>query len=111
MIINLIKRILFPILGFFVFACIMVGCSSFSKEDYLTDFLSFMSEVESNYKNYTDENWKAKELEYQKYVGEHYEKFKDDLTTKEKITVIGYQVKFNYYRTMKYPQSIINEYF
>jgi hypothetical protein len=106
---NLVKRTLFSIEGFLFSIFIIIGCSSFSKEDYLVDFSSFISEIEANYKVYTDENWETKESEYQKYAGEYYEKVKMKLTD-EDIHLIG-KLKGKYQATkLKYEtEKLVNK--
>jgi hypothetical protein len=106
---NLIKRKSVFILGTFVFTFIViVGCSS-SKENYLKDFSSFVSEVESNYEMYTDENWEEKKLEYDKYVDEYYKKVKTKLTDEDHYLIGKLKGKYQSIKFKYETKKIINE--
>jgi tRNA nucleotidyltransferase/poly(A) polymerase len=66
--------------NYFIFCCILattcllVSCSP-SKDRYLTEFSNFVKEIETNYKQYTDEDWEQKEIHYQQYIGKQYQRF------------------------------------
>ena len=64
-------------------AIIMIGCSFYSKENYLNDFQYFVSNIEKEYKNYSDEDWENADVEYHQYVEDYYIQFQDELTSQE----------------------------
>lgn len=85
----------------FVFAMLIAvvivasSCSEpSSKEAYLEKFESFVENVGEDYRNYSKKDWKYSEERFQKFSKEWHDKFKDDLTLKEKIKVAGLIVKY-----------------
>jgi hypothetical protein len=85
MVINCItqKREKYLISGMFILSIIILGCSFYSKDDYLKGFNAFIIKVEADYKTYSDEDWENKELEYQEYINSQYKKFKEKLTDED----------------------------
>lgn len=70
------------------------SCNSYSKDEYLKDFMEFVGDVEINYKNYTDEDWKLKELDFQNYTTELYTQFKEELTEDNQILIGKLKTKY-----------------
>ena len=94
------------------FVLLGVSCSTpASKEKYLKKFDAFVSEVVENHDSYTDEEWEKMTEKYEKFSGEWYDKFKDDFTTKEKISVRAIQAKFNYYLILDQSVSGVKQMF
>ena len=61
-------------------AIIATSCSTpLNKESYLKKFDAFVSEVSENCKTYSDKDWEKKTEKYEKFSGEWYEKFKNDM--------------------------------
>lgn len=77
---------------------VLFSCAPMSKDSYLESYKEFVDEVGDNYKNYTTDDWKAKDAKYEKYVGEWYDKYKDEMTFKETLSVGGYSTKYNAYK-------------
>jgi hypothetical protein len=100
--------LLFSMLTILVF---ISSCAPMSKESYMKKYGVFITEISQKYKTYDNKEWNNKNEKYQKFSGEWYEKFKDDFTVKEKITLTSYQVKFNYYRTLTQSSNAIKELF
>jgi hypothetical protein len=61
-------------------ASLFTACSHCSKDGYLRGFTQFVSEVETNCAQYTDDIWERKELKYQQYVGKDYQRFRAKLS-------------------------------
>jgi hypothetical protein len=95
----------------FILALVIAGCSYYSKESYLKGFEEFITDVSQNHKSYDDKKWEKQTARYEKFTGEWYEKFKDDFTVTEKITVTGYKVKFHYFKKADQASSAINSLF
>ena len=78
---------------------IATSCTApWSKESYLKQFDAFVSEVSENYKNYDEKDWKKKTEKYEKFSGVWYDKFKNDFTLKEQISIEAKKTKWHYYR-------------
>jgi glutamyl-tRNA reductase len=63
------------------------GCNFNTKENYLQNFTDFIEDLELNYKTYTEEDWNAKEIEYEKFIGEKFEQFQAQLTDEDQQTI------------------------
>ena len=103
-----IKKIL--ILVGILLALLLSSCSPQTKESYLEDYEAFVNQVDKENKDYTDEDWKEIEEEYEKYNGEWYNKFEDEFTWKEELVLTKYQFQFNLMR-LKYDSEDIGNLF
>ena len=87
----------------FITSTVIVGltaCSPMSKESYLKKYDAFISEVSDNYKSYDKKTWAKQTKKYEKFSGEWYNKFKDDFTLKDQISIKANQAKWYYYRNL-----------
>lgn len=73
---------LFILLGILLF----VGCS-YTKENYLNDFSSFIEEVKVSSSSYSEADWAEIDKQYDEYAVEKYKKFKSELTPEEMLTI------------------------
>jgi uncharacterized protein YxeA len=105
---NQTKSKLHLITGLLLAVLIVVSCTFYSKEDYLKDFASFVTEIEQNYKTYSDEDWSVKDQEYEEYTGESYNKFKAELTGDEKKQVGKLKAKYNTVKVKHKAEKIID---
>ncbi|MBN1184240.1 MAG: hypothetical protein JXB49_18265 [Bacteroidales bacterium] len=77
----------------------IISCSTpASKESYLKKFESFINEVEIEYHEYNGEDWDKADKKYQRFSENWYDKFKEDLTTSEKLTVMGFESRYYLYK-------------
>jgi hypothetical protein len=74
------------------------SCSPSSKESYLKRYEAFIEKVSEKGDNYTDEDWKDMDEDYKQLNEEWYNKFKDELSLTEKLTVKKYSVQYTFYR-------------
>lgn len=84
-------------LQLFFLLIVTFGCSSYSKDDYLTDFENFVLDVEIRYKNYSANDWEERDIEFQRFADEYYQQYKEELTNEDKKQV-G-KLKANYQTT------------
>lgn len=68
----------------------------------------FMTEVGENYSTYTVEDWAAATEEFDKYSGEWFNKFSDELSFREKMVLAAYQVKYAYYYSLSGVKDVVN---
>lgn len=71
----------------FYITLVTIGCKFNSKENYLQNFTDFISEIENNYKTYTEEDWNTKEIEYKKLISEKYDQIQSQLTDEDQQTI------------------------
>lgn len=86
-------------------SCLMVvvlvwSCAPADKAEYLDKYAKFMDKVSSEYTTYTNEKWAAVEEKFNLFKGEYYEMFKSELTATEKLTIVGHEMKFAYYKVL-----------
>ena len=102
---------------FYYFVCgiLLLGVCSCSvpmtKESYLKRYEVFINDVSKNHKTFDDKDWTEATRKYEKFSNTWYEKFKDDFTIKEQVTLTGYQVKFHYYHAITHSTSAIKQFF
>ncbi len=88
---------------------IFVSCEPSSKEDYLSMFNEFVTQIEEEHEEYGDNKWEIQKERYDKLTNEWYNKFKGDLSSKEKFNIKKLQVKFLYHYNMHKADGMIND--
>lgn len=76
--------------SFFFLACIIFisGCvSSFSKDNYISDFKRFVERVERDSPKYNEKDWADVDRDFQELSVVCYTKYKKELTEKEKYEI------------------------
>jgi hypothetical protein len=87
-----IKKLL--TLQLFFLTIVTIGCSSYTKDDYLNDFTNFILDVEIEYKNYSMDDWEERNLEFQQFTDEYYQQYKEELTTEDRKQVAKLKAKY-----------------
>ena len=88
---------------------LLTGCSSYSKDNYLENFSAFITKVETSYTNFTNEDWKLNDSEYQRYIGEEYQQYKDKLTPEDHKSIGKFKTKYQVIKTKYNASKIINK--
>ena len=79
-----------------VFAFVLGACDApETKEAYMEKYEAFVDDVSKNCKEYSEKDWEKAVEKYEKFVGEWYDKFKDEFSTREKIKLAALKVRFN----------------
>ena len=76
----------------FLFIFIITACTS-KKNQFIEDFGVFVNETEANYENYSEDEWKATELEYLNYQSEK-KKFKTEFDSLEAKQIRTFETRF-----------------
>lgn len=87
---------------------LIISCSPQTKDSYLEDYGYFMSDISNDENNYTEEEWLEIDEEYEKYSGELYEQFQEDLTLKEEIILTKYTVQYKLLRFKADTSGLMN---
>lgn len=74
------------VLAVFVGFFMLVSCKN-ATEKYVNSFESFVQRTERNAQNYTDEQWKRADTQFEAFTGERYEKIEHKLTSEQKKKV------------------------
>jgi len=70
----------------------MNSCTSIQKKSFISSFDTFISDVETNYKTYKEEDWEEADLIYKNLIDVDYVKYQTSLTDAENShvnTLIG----------------------
>jgi hypothetical protein len=102
-----IKKLL--TLQLFFLTIVMIGCSSYSKDDYLSDFTNFVSDTETEYKNYSADDWEERDIEFQRFTDEYYEQHREKLTHEDKKQVGKLKAKYQTIKIKYNADKIIDE--
>lgn len=86
---------------FSVFALLIVamisGCAGSgprTKEDYLERFTAFVDEIEQSAQRDQPDFWKRQLVIYEDYTGKWHQKFSDEFTWRERLTIAQLQLHF-----------------
>ena len=101
---NLLNK--FILIGFLT--VLFFSCAPFTKESYLKDFREFIQEVKVNHEHYTEKDWQDADKKFMRLSNEWYDDFKDELTLKEQLEVIGYNAQYKIYKTGSLGKQLIN---
>ncbi|MBR3884717.1 MAG: hypothetical protein IKJ31_08200 [Bacteroidaceae bacterium] len=86
-----------------------VSCEPSSKEEYISMFNEFVTEIEEKHQEFGDSKWSIQKEKYDKLSKEWYYKFKDELSSSEKFSIKKLQAEFLYYYNMHKAGSMIND--
>lgn len=89
------------------------SCAPFTKDAYLNRYMKFMEKVSSEYRVYDEKKWAKSDKKFEKLNNKWYERFKDELSVKEKILISGYKIKYSSLKAIssfnKKLQSVIKD--
>jgi len=89
----------------------LFACSSpQTKEAYLESFEEFMKETGENYSDFDENDWKQNDEIYKHFTNEWYDKFSDELSISEELTIKGYQLEYNFYKAQLKSMDFFDEY-
>lgn len=95
-----------------IIICLLLsfGCNAFyNKDNYIKDFEAFIQEVKTNSPNYKETDWKNADLQYDKYTVEQYEKFKAEISEKDKETIGKLKGAYNVYKFKKETKDALEQ--
>ncbi len=88
----------------------LTSCSSQTKESYLEDYKTFISEVSEKNLIFSDDDWEKADQKYEKFTDEWYKKFEDEFTWKEEILLGKYSLQYNFFKAKKSSTNFFNTY-
>lgn len=88
------RKLLFAVLPILMLLVLVSSCDT--KDRYLNNFETFVSDVELNGDSYSEQDWNAVAEEYDALVGDNLEEYSDQLT-KEDYKQIG-RLKARYHK-------------
>jgi len=90
----------FKIIAGSVLLCVVISCNVVptTKDEYLKGFESFIDRVKSNYRDYSQNDWKWADGRFEKYASEWYSRFSKDLTELEKLKIAGWIVEYESFK-------------
>lgn len=88
------------LLAFAMMVLMLTACAEpRSKEAYMNDFRTFVSNVEQQPNKDAPDYWQNADLTYEKYAGQWYAKFRDQLTWRDELAIAQLQVRYNVIRS------------
>lgn len=103
--ISFIKNLLF-VTTLFLF----VSCNLFyNKDAYIKKFSNFIEDVNTNNRNYTDEDWKNAELKYKEFSEKEYIKFRNDFTESDKELIGKLKSSYQIIKVKKETKNILED--
>lgn len=73
----------------------ITGCDNVdSKEKYLDEYEAFIAEIKENKKSYSEDEWKQKDKEFQRFSKDLYEKYQDELGFFEQTRIAKYALSY-----------------
>lgn len=99
------KNVFLAIIATLLFA----SCSPMNKESYFKKFASFVEETSLHYKEYTQADWERVDQKYEKFTGEWYDKFENEISISENLKISKYIVKYTYYRAYAEGKGFLDE--
>ncbi len=93
------------------FTVFLFSCSPFTKEAYLERFEDFMDEVSVEYRQYDESQWVKADKKFERLTGQWYDRYKDELSSREKLTISGYKVRYKTYKGIKKIDSAFQDLF
>ncbi|MCK5824660.1 MAG: hypothetical protein KAG96_04565 [Ichthyobacteriaceae bacterium] len=76
----------------------IISCAPSTKQEYMNSYEEFIADLETNYTEYSESDWEKLDNNMNEFTGKLYDKFKDELTFSDKITLSAYKVKYNSYK-------------
>ena len=58
-----------------------------NKESYVKEFSDFVEDVRAHADSYSDKDWEKADKKFEKFTGDIYEKFAEELTAEEKMEI------------------------
>jgi hypothetical protein len=90
------KNLLFSLL--LVAAVFFSGCEPLNKAQYLRQYRSFLEEVKTGHKEFSDPAWQKNDERLKAFTGDYYDKFESELTSEEQAEVWAGALKYYFYR-------------
>ncbi len=91
--------------------CFLQSCSPFTKEQYISQYESFINDVRTNSADFSKADWLEQDEKYAKYSEEYYAKFKDQLDWKELAVVKKCGITYNIFKAKNSSLGLLVESF
>lgn len=88
-------------LGVLVVAVCLSACSKMTKEEYLAEYQSFVTEVIQKSEQLDEKDWTKYDDDYKKYSVDLREKFEKEFTWKDQIVLAKLELQYNLFRSKK----------
>lgn len=83
----------------FLFIFFLNSCSlSYTKDDYLNKYETFVLEIKQNWKNYSDDDWIKMEEKNNIFFKKDYKKFAGELKPNELVRVYRFNFVYKFYK-------------
>lgn len=90
----------------FIIVLLSQSCSFNAKDNYLNDFTAFVSDVETNYKIFTTEDWGLKDEEFKQYTEIKFDEHRKALTDEDEKEIGKLVRRYNVVRAKGYGKQL-----
>jgi len=95
-------------LSFSLALLLVISCGPRDKETYLQQFEDFVEKVSSESGDYGERDWQWADQKFERFSGEYYERFRDELSWKETAIVKKYEIHYHYHSSSTKAANLIN---
>lgn len=81
-----------------LFTLMTTSCTTYTKDQYLLDYQSFLLEVEKGHNTYDDATWRKQDVKNENFYTNDFKQFAGELSPSEYIRVQRYNFAYRYYR-------------
>lgn len=66
-----------------------------NKKSYVQEFSTFIENVQKHADSYSEKDWEKADKKFEKFTGDIYKKFAEELTNEEKMDIAKYQTLYS----------------
>jgi hypothetical protein len=90
-------------------ALLMTACAPSTKQDYMAEFGEFVETISEQSSEYDADDWVSADAEFDKYVGEWYNRYEPEMSLSDKMQVVAWTTAYNYHKGVSKAGSAIDE--
>lgn len=90
---------------------IISSCSNMTKEQYLSEYKSFINSIKEDRNTYTEKDWQIPDKKFYQFSEVLYKKFENELMIEEKIVLAKYRIEYDVFRYSSDAKETILELF
>jgi len=96
---------------FLVLTICLISCKApvDSKDSYLKEYKAFVEEIKDHKQDYSEEDWKEKDLEFKKFSSELYHKYESELGFLEQARIAKYAIIYGSNRGVSALNTVLED--
>ncbi len=95
----------------FIFSICLISCKApiDSKDSYLKEYKAFVDKIKDHKGDYTEKEWKEKDVEFKKFSSELYQKYESELGFMEQARIAKYAIIYGSTRGVNALNTILED--